>query len=100
MSYGGRAKFSCDEGFELIGFEVVHCTLNGTWSPSISAKCISLTQCQAETPIENGELIYASDLGTISSDLESYSIGTFIEIRCNPGFYSENDNLVTCTDTG
>jgi hypothetical protein len=31
-SYGGLAKFFCDDGFLLIGSDEATCTLNGTWS--------------------------------------------------------------------
>jgi hypothetical protein len=33
-------------------------------------------------------------------ELQSYQIGTFVELKCNPGFRSESENLLTCLDNG
>jgi Sushi repeat (SCR repeat) len=99
ISYKGIARFSCDDGFELIGSDSISCTENGTWSGDIP-RCKSIFECPAFEPIANGRLIYANDNGIIHDNLTSYSLGTFVEIKCNDGFSTEQENLISCTDNG
>ncbi|KAL7020531.1 hypothetical protein ACKWTF_011569 [Chironomus riparius] len=99
LSYTGMAKFKCIEGFRLEGKETLVCEGNGKWSANIPT-CKSIYECPVlEEPI-NGMLIYASDSGIINESLPSYPLGTFVEIKCKKGFSTENENLISCTETG
>ena len=41
-SYGSVVKFTCDEGYELVGSPVVVCQQDGTWSGSDKIQCQSM----------------------------------------------------------
>lgn len=98
-SYNGQAKFTCEDGFNLVGSEVITCMANGNWSDNIP-HCKSIYDCPSLENPANGVLIYASDSGVIKYKLTDYPLGTFVEIKCNPGFNIEGENLISCTDHG
>lgn len=98
-TFNGRATFSCDEGFILIGNETLTCMANGNWSDSIPL-CKSIYECPALKDPANGFLTYASDSGVIDGELESYPLGTFVEIKCDSGFFIEGENLISCVPDG
>ena len=56
ISYSGRAKFSCDDGFTLIGSDIITCQANGNWSNDVP-HCKSLYECQALKEPLNGKLV-------------------------------------------
>ncbi|XP_053677965.1 sushi, von Willebrand factor type A, EGF and pentraxin domain-containing protein 1-like [Anopheles nili] len=101
-SYGGEARFGCDEGFFLSGTEILHCTSKGLWSSSVP-QCISIVKCpplilterDGKTPI-----IYATEHGVIKDSLDEYDVGTLAEVRCLPGFVLTDENLLTCLESG
>ena len=41
-SYGSVVKFTCNEGYELVGSPVVVCQEDGTWSGSDEIQCQSM----------------------------------------------------------
>ena len=46
-SYGSVVKFTCNEGYELVGTPVVVCQKDGTWSGSDKIQCQSMCRlCQ------------------------------------------------------
>lgn len=98
-SFNGQAKFTCEDGFNLVGSETITCMANGNWSDSFP-HCKSIYDCPALENPANGNLIYASDSGVIADKLTDYPLGTFVEIKCNPGFYIDGENLISCTDQG
>lgn len=44
ISYAGVAKFSCDDGFTLIGSDTISCTLHGNWSDVVPTCKSKFTQ--------------------------------------------------------
>lgn len=52
--------------------------------------------------LKNGNLVYASDSGIIQNTLEEqmFPVGTFIEIKCNAGYFIEGENLISCAENG
>ena len=54
-SYGSVVKFTCDEGYELVGSPVVVCQQDGTWSGSDQIQCQSMCRylCQLVIFSEN-----------------------------------------------
>lgn len=99
ISYSGRAKFTCDDGFSLIGSSTITCTANGVWSDYVP-HCKSNFECPALNKPSNGALVYASDSGIIDEERKSYEIGTFVQVKCNKGFSFDGENLISCTDQG
>lgn len=59
-------------------------------------------ECPALPTLQNGNLVYASDSGIIQNTLEEqkYPVGTFVEIKCNAGYFIEGENLISCTENG
>lgn len=99
ISFSGRAKFTCDDGFSLDGSDLITCMASGNWSDSVP-HCKSIYECPALKKPSKGDLVYASDSGIIHENLEAYEIGTFVQVKCYEGFSIEGDNLVSCTDQG
>lgn len=56
ISYNGQAKFTCDDGFTLVGNESVTCLENGKWSDEVP-DCKSVYECPALTDPSNGVLV-------------------------------------------
>ena len=98
ISYSGRAKFTCDDGFTLIGNETIICMANGNWSDEVP-DCKSDYECSSLRNPKNGALIYASDSGVIN-EKPSYPVGTFVQVKCSTGFAIEGDNFMSCSDQG
>ena len=44
VSYGSVVKFTCNEGYELVGSPVVVCQQDGTWSGSNTIQCQSMCE--------------------------------------------------------
>lgn len=43
QAFGKKCNFTCDEGFEMVGPQEVHCTgVNGAWSGKRETKCKGL----------------------------------------------------------
>lgn len=99
LSYKGTAKFTCEQGFLLVGNDSLTCTDQGKWSAE-TPFCKSIFECPALNEPANGNLVYASDSGVMDQNHLTYPLGTFVEIRCNEGFATEHDNLITCSDNG
>ncbi|XP_035901734.1 sushi, von Willebrand factor type A, EGF and pentraxin domain-containing protein 1-like [Anopheles stephensi] len=101
-SFGGEARFTCDEGFLLDGPDILHCTARGTWSGSVP-ECISIVKCSPLVLEENdgrAPIIYATERGAIPRPLASYDVGVLAEVRCLPQFALTDDNLLTCLESG
>uniref|UniRef100_A0A182QJ86 Sushi, von Willebrand factor type A, EGF and pentraxin domain-containing protein 1 n=1 Tax=Anopheles farauti TaxID=69004 RepID=A0A182QJ86_9DIPT len=102
-SYGGEARFSCDEGFLVAGEAILRCTAEGTWSGPVP-ECISIVKCAPLTLAENdgrAPVIYATERGPIGQpQLAGYDVGVLAEIRCQPHYVLVDENLLTCLDSG
>lgn len=59
-----------------------------------------MVECQAIHRPRSCGLIYASDFGVSESKVEAYSIGAFVEIKCNEGYHIGDENLISCTMQG
>uniref|UniRef100_A0A182MZZ5 Sushi domain-containing protein n=1 Tax=Anopheles dirus TaxID=7168 RepID=A0A182MZZ5_9DIPT len=101
-SYGGEARFSCDEGFLVTGDDILRCTAQGTWSAQ-APECISIVRCPPLALTANdgrAPVIYATERGPIPPSLGSYDVGVLAEIRCLPDYALTDENLLTCLDSG
>lgn len=99
LSYKGTAKFNCEQGFQLVGNDSITCTDQGKWSAE-TPTCKSIFECPALKEPANGNLVYASDSGIIDENHSTYPLGAFVETRCNDGYATEHENLITCSDNG
>uniref|UniRef100_A0A182PU12 Sushi, von Willebrand factor type A, EGF and pentraxin domain-containing protein 1 n=1 Tax=Anopheles epiroticus TaxID=199890 RepID=A0A182PU12_9DIPT len=101
-SYGGEARFSCDEGFLISGAELLQCTARGSWSDH-PPNCISIVKCPPlvlEANDGRAPIIYATERGVILQQLTSYDLGVLAEVRCLPQYYLTDENLLTCLENG
>uniref|UniRef100_A0A182S7N6 Sushi domain-containing protein n=1 Tax=Anopheles maculatus TaxID=74869 RepID=A0A182S7N6_9DIPT len=101
-SFGGEARFACDEGFLLDGPDILHCTARGIWSGSVP-ECLSIVKCPPLLLEDNdgrAPIIYATERGPILRSLTSYDVGVMAEVRCLPQFALTDDNLLTCLENG
>nr|XP_040233470.2 sushi, von Willebrand factor type A, EGF and pentraxin domain-containing protein 1-like [Anopheles coluzzii] len=101
-SFGGEARFSCDDGFLIAGAELLHCTARGTWSGP-PPDCISIVKCPPlvlEAHDGRAPVIYATERGVIQQHLDSYDVGVLAEVRCLPEYALTEDNLLTCLESG
>ena len=59
-------------------------------------------ECPALPALKHGNLVYASDSGIIENILQEqmFPVGTFVEIKCNPAYFIEGENLISCTENG
>lgn len=51
-------------------------------------------------PPANAKIIYANERGRIKEMLESYPMGTFVEIQCENGTVLKGESFLTCIDNG
>ena len=58
-SYGSVVKFTCNEGYELVGSPVVVCLEDGTWSGSDKIECQSMSRlCQLVRLLESTDKFF------------------------------------------
>lgn len=73
--YGSSVRFECDPDYVLLGMDVISCTENGTWYPSLpTCKRISEDACGAPK-ISHGEVVPQKSV---------YLRGESVQIRCSP----------------
>ncbi|CAH1267495.1 CSMD3 [Branchiostoma lanceolatum] len=80
--YGDKVKFSCNEGYELIGSVNRTCQANQSWS-GIQPNC-SRTPCPQLTPVQHG----GTSGGSYYGDVVTY--------HCDPGYEISGDEKRTC----
>ena len=76
LRIGGRATFTCNEGFSLKGDDDIECLSSGSWS-SWPPTCLEV-DCGQPYDIENGRVFLTN--GTTN-------IGSIVEYHCFPGEY-------------
>uniref|UniRef100_A0A2K5XVB6 L-selectin n=1 Tax=Mandrillus leucophaeus TaxID=9568 RepID=A0A2K5XVB6_MANLE len=83
--------FSCEEGFALVGPEVVQCTASGVWTaPAPVCKAIS---CEPlESPV-HGSM-------DCSPSLRAFQYDTNCSFRCAEGFMLRGADIVRCDNLG
>ncbi|XP_065177824.1 uncharacterized protein LOC135808547 [Sycon ciliatum] len=89
FEYESNARFSCDEGYALIGSAVRQCAENGEWTGS-QPVCNARSCPRVSAPL-NGE---------ITTFAVSYSIASRISFACNHGFTLQGDRSILCQDGG
>ncbi|XP_059474921.1 sushi, von Willebrand factor type A, EGF and pentraxin domain-containing protein 1-like isoform X2 [Neocloeon triangulifer] len=85
---GGKAVFSCAQGFGITGGQESKCLSTGEWSGPLP-EC-SEVQCEPPETPENG---YIQGHGV-------YKAGDLIQFNCNPEFMMEGQPIIACQETG
>nr|XP_012300139.1 P-selectin isoform X2 [Aotus nancymaae] len=91
FQHQSSCSFGCEEGFALVGAEVVQCTASGVWTaPPPVCKAIS---CKAlESPV-HGSM-------DCSSSLRAFQYDTNCSFRCAEGFMLRGADTVRCDKLG
>nr|XP_025733430.1 P-selectin isoform X8 [Callorhinus ursinus] len=91
FQYGSSCRFSCEEGFALVGSEVVECTASGVWTAAAPV-CEAIACGPLESPV-HGSM-------DCSPSSRAFQDNTSCSFHCAEGFRLEGANLVQCTDLG
>ncbi|XP_017389602.1 P-selectin isoform X2 [Cebus imitator] len=91
FQHQSSCSFGCEEGFALVGPEVVQCTASGVWTaPPPMCKAIS---CEPlESPV-HGSM-------DCSSSLRAFQYDTNCSFRCAEGFRLRGADIVQCDNLG
>ncbi|XP_032147331.1 P-selectin isoform X2 [Sapajus apella] len=91
FQHQSSCSFGCEEGFALVGPEVVQCTASGVWTaPPPMCKAIS---CEPlESPV-HGSM-------DCSSSLRAFQYDTNCSFRCAEGFRLRGADIVRCDNLG
>lgn len=92
--FGGIAKYSCVDGYELNGTDTLFCTSNGKWSnnPSI---CEPI-QCPLPLKLNNGHVVESPT----SNQRKTYRDGDIVIYSCNIGFMLTGSDFIICQKSG
>uniref|UniRef100_A0A673T982 p-selectin n=1 Tax=Suricata suricatta TaxID=37032 RepID=A0A673T982_SURSU len=91
FQYQSSCRFTCEEGFALVGPEVVQCTASGVWTASPPV-------CEAIACEPLGSPVHGSMDCSASSRAPQYN--TSCSFRCAEGFRLKGADMVQCTDLG
>ncbi|CAH1159654.1 unnamed protein product [Phaedon cochleariae] len=98
--YQDKILFSCFDGFNLTGNNLISCREDGKWYPE-KPTCLGI-QCTAFQKPKNSELIIISEHSyeDYRVNQTKFDIGTQIEIVCNERANLTNENVLTCLENG
>ena len=86
--YGSRAIYNCNNGYILQGPKELICTVNGTWNPGGSTKCV---------PIDCGPPPQGFKLSVNFTDTKFGSVANYY---CEQNFRLQGSNMLNCIATG
>ncbi|XP_034866756.1 P-selectin isoform X3 [Mirounga leonina] len=91
FQYGSSCRFSCEEGFALVGSEVVQCTASGLWTAA--APVCEAVQCP---------LLEAPGKGSMDCvhPLAVFAYGSSCKFECEPGYQVRGWASLRCTGSG
>uniref|UniRef100_A0A452USW3 p-selectin n=1 Tax=Ursus maritimus TaxID=29073 RepID=A0A452USW3_URSMA len=91
FQYPSSCHFSCEEGFALVGPEVVQCTASGVWTAA--APVCEAVQCPR---------LGAPGKGTMDCvhPLAAFAYGSSCKFECEPGYQVRGWASLRCTGSG
>uniref|UniRef100_A0A673SYB2 p-selectin n=1 Tax=Suricata suricatta TaxID=37032 RepID=A0A673SYB2_SURSU len=91
FQYQSSCRFTCEEGFALVGPEVVQCTASGVWTAS--PPVCEVVQCP---------LLEAPDKGTMDciDPLAAFAYGSSCKFECEPGYQVRGWATLRCINSG
>ncbi|CAN8028078.1 unnamed protein product [Ixodes persulcatus] len=84
-----NVRYSCNQGFELVGEEVVPCSESNVWAGTVPT-CRPVS-CQAPPRIANG---------VCEAQRQAYVFGNTARCRCDLGYMLLGEPTVTCLSDG
>ncbi|XP_039214034.1 gamma-aminobutyric acid type B receptor subunit 1-like, partial [Crotalus tigris] len=93
LPFDYEIEYVCRPEREIVGPKVRKCLPNGTWTDSeVQSRCL-LTCPKMHLNLENGQVTVRA--------IERVPVeGTWVEYRCNPGFYLVGSPRSNCTKVG
>ncbi|XP_069128762.1 sushi, von Willebrand factor type A, EGF and pentraxin domain-containing protein 1-like [Argopecten irradians] len=85
LVYQSRSIYTCDEGFELEGEEILTCIENGRWSAEYPV-------CN---PVSCGEPVYVANSGRLG---DLYTYGNLLTYFCEDGYTLIGDDVLVCLE--
>lgn len=86
---GARIRFTCDDGYDLEGPQIITCRANNKWTARVPQCIPNVTkECILDVQLSNGHH---------NGSTVKYPIGTSIKFDCNDGYLLEGDDLITCS---
>ncbi|CAH2329699.1 P-selectin isoform X2, partial [Pelobates cultripes] len=89
--YNSSCKFSCDEGFQLIGNQELQCMKNSYWN-GLEPRCEAI-RCPTINVPENGSVMCSHING-------NFSYNSSCEFTCSEGFILKGSEYLQCTANG
>ena len=104
-SIGDTATYTCDDGYELVGVEVLNCQSNGMWdsSPPICRRELQIfneyhPSCSLYSPTALCPHLSNPANGVVS--LSGNSEGDTATYACNEGYELVGTPVISCEDGG
>ncbi|XP_035953897.1 P-selectin isoform X9 [Halichoerus grypus] len=91
FQYGSSCRFSCEEGFALVGSEVVQCTASGLWTAA--APVCEALQCH-DLPAPNKAQV------NCSHPFGAFRYQSTCSFTCNEGLHLVGASVLQCLGTG
>uniref|UniRef100_A0A8D1FKJ6 p-selectin n=1 Tax=Sus scrofa TaxID=9823 RepID=A0A8D1FKJ6_PIG len=91
FQYQSSCNFSCEEGYALVGPEVVQCTASGMWTAPVPV-CKAITCEPLESPVRGSMDCFPSS--------RAFQYNTSCSFRCAKGFTLRGADTVRCSDLG
>ncbi|XP_027468803.1 P-selectin isoform X12 [Zalophus californianus] len=91
FQYGSSCRFSCEEGFALVGSEVVECTASGVWTAA--APVCEALQCH-DLPAPNKAQV------NCSHPFGAFRYQSTCSFTCNEGLHLVGASMLQCLGTG
>uniref|UniRef100_H2Y5C3 Sushi domain-containing protein n=1 Tax=Ciona savignyi TaxID=51511 RepID=H2Y5C3_CIOSA len=87
---GETVTYVCNDGYEIVGQDVLTCTVTGEWSHD-EPTCTRIIQCATpDEPLNGG----------FSPNQPAYDITEVVTFTCADGFILNGQSQITCEDTG
>lgn len=90
-SYNSTCEVRCDEGYELIGQNTIHCDHTGQWTASVPA--CTVKKCSPISTPAMGNM-------TCVDVLEPFSFGSKCSFTCWEGYHLTGHNTLSCLASG
>ncbi|CAL1277422.1 unnamed protein product [Larinioides sclopetarius] len=100
--YGTRLKYTCDDGFSLVGKGTSRCGSDGFWTESIP-ECVGETPTYHESCKHPGVDVNGRINGPRVDPRrrrQGFSAGTELTFGCNDGFEPEGATVLACLSNG
>ncbi|XP_076820010.1 P-selectin-like [Clavelina lepadiformis] len=89
---GSEVTFSCSDGFELDGEEILACAGDGEWS-DLFPTCEPITNIGCLKPP-------TPEFGSFIPEQDFYGVGDKVWYRCNSGYDTEDNKDIECQENG